>query len=425
MSATRNAVLLSALIVLVLPGDAFVEELDDNFMESRSADDVWLIKFYAPWCSFCKQLDPVWHQIGSELKSLGSPVNVGKADGTVSTGLAREFKVRGYPAIFMLKKDVKYTYSGPRTKDGIMDFANRVGGPLVRSLRSLQLFQNAMSHHDIMFVYVGASSPLKGNFTSAAEELIVHTYFFSTTRDVLPKAVSIPSLPAVVVFKDGTFFTFSEERDGNLKSWINRERFPHYSKLDSYSLYATGESGKLVVLALVDDGLCDDGLRYKHLVEKVSAEHRDAYSRDFIFGYMEDSEYLNGLVMGEVAVPSFIVVNLSIDAYFLPPGTVETERHLLDFLDGILDGSIPSQGGNSIGQRVQRVFYDIWVTLTLVFSQAPLLGCFLVILPLATVTVSCYLCCKNRRSMSDDDDDAAASAPSLQNRQKRAHKKSD
>lgn len=84
-----------------------------------------------------------------------------------STGLAKEFGVRGYPAILMCvphllvvsnfncvfhnqdndmsecccyklrlkfvpvvrwKKDVKYNYPGPRTRDGIMDFANRVGG---------------------------------------------------------------------------------------------------------------------------------------------------------------------------------------------------------------------------------------------------------------------------------------------------------
>uniref|UniRef100_A0A671TY79 protein disulfide-isomerase n=1 Tax=Sparus aurata TaxID=8175 RepID=A0A671TY79_SPAAU len=44
------------------------------------------VQFYAPWCSFCKQLDPVWHQIGSELRSVGSPVNVGKSDATVSIG---------------------------------------------------------------------------------------------------------------------------------------------------------------------------------------------------------------------------------------------------------------------------------------------------------------------------------------------------
>ncbi|XP_044075564.1 protein disulfide-isomerase TMX3-like [Siniperca chuatsi] len=429
MSDRRNTVLRSVLLVLSVAAAAaaFVDELDDTFMETRGDDDIWLIKFYAPWCSFCKELDPVWHQIGSELKSLGSPVNVGKSDATASTGLAKEFRVRGYPAILMLKKNVKYNYLGPRTKDGIMDFANRVGGPLVRSLSSLQLFQHAMNRHDIMFVYVGATSLLKGNYTSAAEELIVHTYFFSATRDVLPKAVSLPSLPAVVVFKDGTYFTFDEELDGDLKSWINRERFPNYLKIDSYTLYAMGESGKLVVLVLVEEKrLCGESQRYKRLLEKVAADYRETYSRNFHFGFMEGGDYINGLVMGEVTVPSFIVVNLSNDGYFLPPGAVETEQHLLDFLNGVLDGSIQCQGGNGAVQRVRRLVYDAKATLTPVFSQAPLLGCFLVSFPLAIVAVFCFLCCKARPTMRDD---AAAAdgqlAPSLQTRKKLTDKKSD
>ncbi|TNN26726.1 Protein disulfide-isomerase TMX3 [Liparis tanakae] len=110
--------------------------------------------------------------------------------------------------------------------------------------------------------------------------MIVHTYFFSSTRDVLPKVVSLPSLPAVVVFKDGTYFTFDEKLDGDLKSWINRERFPNYLKIDSYTLYAMGESDKLVALALVEDKrLCEDSRRHKSLMEKVSTDYRDIYSR--------------------------------------------------------------------------------------------------------------------------------------------------
>ncbi|XP_041835390.1 protein disulfide-isomerase TMX3-like [Melanotaenia boesemani] len=116
------------LFLFTLSASAFVEELDDSFMENKGPDEIWLIKFYAPWCTFCKQLDPVWHQIGSELRSHGSLVQVGKSDATVSTGLAKEFRVKNYPAIFMFKKNVKYTYLGPRTKDAIMEFADRVGG---------------------------------------------------------------------------------------------------------------------------------------------------------------------------------------------------------------------------------------------------------------------------------------------------------
>ncbi|KAK2896178.1 hypothetical protein Q8A73_015666 [Channa argus] len=384
MGLKMNPVLLS--VMLFSSASAFVEELSD---------------------SLCKQLDPVWHQIGSELKSLGSPVNVGKSDATINTGLAKEFRVRNYPAILMLKKDVKYNYSGPRTKEGILDFVDRVEGPLVRSLSSLQLFQHAMIQHNVLFVYVGATSSLKGNYTTAAEELIIHTYFFSAARDILPKAVSLPSLPAVVVFKDGTFFTYSEEQDGDLKLWINRERFPNYSKIDSYTLYAMGESGKLVVLVLVEEkNLCEQSLRYKGLLEKVAAGQRETLSRNFYFGFMEGNDYINGLVMG----------------------TLKTERHLLDFLNGVLDGSIHCHGGNGLIQRIRRLFYNVKVTLTPVFSQAPLLGCFLVGFPLTFVAIFCYLCCKARPMLINEDDTEegiALLAPSLQHRKSPTDKKSD
>ncbi|XP_031597981.2 protein disulfide-isomerase TMX3-like isoform X1 [Oreochromis aureus] len=423
MADGRTTVLLSVLMFAAAA--AFVEELNDSFMETKGDDEIWLIKFYAPWCTFCKQLDPVWHQIGSELRSLGSPVHVGKSDATANTGLAKEFRVRTYPAILMLKKNIKYNYSGARTKDGIMDFANRIAGPLVRSLSSLQLFQHAMSRHDVMFVYVGATSPLKGNYTSVAEQLIVHTYFFSASRDVLPKAVSLSTLPAVVVFKDGTYFTYREERDGDLKSWINRERFPNFSQIDSYTLYAMGETGKLVLLALVEEKhLGEESLRYKSLVESVAAEHRESYSRDMYFGFMAGSDYISGLVMGEIIVPSFIVVNLSNDGYFLPPGTVQTEHNLLDFLDGVLNGSVQGHGGNGAFQRVRRLVYDTRVTLAPIFSHAPLLGCFLVAFPLTIGACFCYLCFKARPAVVNEDGTPLLT-PLLGSHKKTSKKKSD
>lgn len=43
-------------------------------------------QFYAPWCGYCKKLEPIWHEVGVELKSSGSPVRVGKMDATAYSG---------------------------------------------------------------------------------------------------------------------------------------------------------------------------------------------------------------------------------------------------------------------------------------------------------------------------------------------------
>uniref|UniRef100_A0A3P9HR11 protein disulfide-isomerase n=1 Tax=Oryzias latipes TaxID=8090 RepID=A0A3P9HR11_ORYLA len=386
-------VLLSVLLsLLLLQGSAFVEELDDssstlNIVRVMTVFPVLgvllSVQFYAPWCSFCKQLDPVWHEIGSELRSLGSMVQVGKSDATVSTVMAENWWSKYCLPCFAhrLKKNTKYNYAGPRTKEGIMDFANRMEGPVVRSLSSPQLFQHAMSHHNVMFVYVGATSELKGNFTTVAEELIIHTYFFSTTRDVLPKSVSLDYLPAIVVFKDRTYLTYDEESDGDLKAWINRERFLNFQHIDSYTLYAMGESGKP-----------------SNPVSSVMSSSIVVLSN--VLFVLLTGDYINGFVMGEVTVPSLIVVNLSNDGYYQPAGPVETERQLLDFLDGVLDSTI--EGGNGFSQRVQRVIYE--TKAAVIVSD--------IIKSLLVVCVWLTSCPLNQTIPDDDEDTAALLATS-------------
>ncbi|KAK6302283.1 hypothetical protein J4Q44_G00266380 [Coregonus suidteri] len=387
---------------------AFVEELDDTFKDTRKPDEIWLIEFYAPWCTDCKLLDPVWYEIGAELKSIGSPVNVGKVDADIHTSFAKEFRVTDYPAIKMLKDDLKYTYRGPRTKDGIMEFAERVSGPVVRSLPSQLLFQNVMSRHDVLFVYVGGPSDLKEKYLSVAKELIVHTYFFSAARNILPKAVTLEEYPAVAVFKDGTYFLYDEQQDGDLTSWINRERFLNYLPIDSYTLYAMGDTGKLVVLAVLEEkNPTKDSIRCKTMVKRVATEYKDFYSKEFQFGHMEGNEYINGLIMEEVTMPSIIVLNMSNDGYFLPPNKVETKDQLLKFIDGVLKGQIKSQGGNGFYQRFIRMAFNTKTTVTIIFTKAPLLGIFLVFVFGFVGSTFCYVLYKTchivRSRMKDEE----------------------
>ncbi|XP_038819267.1 protein disulfide-isomerase TMX3-like [Salvelinus namaycush] len=381
--ANKKFIVVCTVLFSIATVSAFVEELDDTFKHTRKPDEIWLIGFYAPWCTYCKQLDPVWYEIGAELKNIGSPVNVGKVDADIHTSFAKEFRVTDYPAIKLLKDDLKYTYRGPRTKDGILEFADRVSGPLVRSLPSQQVFQNVMSRHDVLFVYFGGPSDLKEKYISVAKEMIVHTYFFSAARNILPKTVTLEEYPAVAVFKDGTYFLYDEQQDGDLTSWINRERFLNYLPIDSYTLYAMGDTDKLVVLAVVEEKTpTKESIRYKTMVKRVASEYKDFYSKEFQFGHMEGNEYINGLIMEEVSMPFIIVLNLSNDGYFLPPNKVETKDQLLKFIDGVLKGRIK-----------------------IIFTKAPLLGIFLVFVFGFVGSTFCYVLYKTCHMVGYDSRD--------------------
>lgn len=407
--AEVKACLISAVVAAFLSPAvlAFVEDLDDSFKESR-VNDIWLVDFYAPWCGYCKKLEPVWEEVGLELKTSGSPVRVGKMDATAFSGMASEFGVRGYPTIKLLKGDLAYNYKGPRTKDDIVEFTNRVSGPAVRALPSKQMFEHMLKRHTVLFVYVGGDSPLREKYNDVASELIVYTYFFSASEEVLPEEMSLPELPAVVVFKDGGYFTYDEYGDGSLSSWVNKERFQGYLQIDGFTLYELGETGKLVAIAVIDEkDPTEESGRLKGLIQRVAKEYREHFNRDFQFGHMDGNDYINSLIMGEVPVPSVIILNTSNEQYFLPEEPVQTLEQLVHFISTVHNGSAQAYGGDGFIQRIKRIGFDARSTIMSVFRSSPLLGCFLFGLPLGVISLMCYgICTAETDDTASEDMDA-------------------
>uniref|UniRef100_A0A8C6YIA5 protein disulfide-isomerase n=1 Tax=Nothoprocta perdicaria TaxID=30464 RepID=A0A8C6YIA5_NOTPE len=350
-----------------------------RFKENRK-DDIWLVDFYAPWCGHCKKLEPVWNEVGIEMKSMGSPVKVGKMDATSFSS--------------KLKGDLAYNYRGPRTKDDIIEFANRVAGPLIRPLPSQHMFEHVQKRHRVLFVYVGGESPLKEKYIEVASELIVYTYFFSASEDVLPEYVTLPELPAVLVFKDGTYFVYDEYEDGDLTSWINRERFQGYLNVDGFTLYELGDTGKLVAIAVIDDKNSSvEHTRLKSIIQEVARDYRDHFHRDFQFGHMDGNDYINSLLMDDLTIPTIVVLNTSNQQYFLPDRQIENTEDMVQFINSILDGTAEAQGGDGFLQRIKRIIYDAKSTVVSVFKSSPLLGCFLFGLPLGVISIMCYGIC--------------------------------
>ncbi|XP_044150525.1 protein disulfide-isomerase TMX3 [Bufo gargarizans] len=393
MAAAGLCSFLATVLFLSAPSSAFVEDLGETFKDTRQ-DDVWLVDFYAPWCGHCKKLEPVWNEVGIEMRSSGSPVRVGKMDATVHSSIASEFGVRGFPTIKLLKGDMAYNYRGPRTREDIIEFANRVAGPLIRPLPSQQMFEHVQKRHKVLFVYVGIESTLKEKFIEVASELIVYTYFFSASEDVLPEYVTLNEVPAVLVFKDSTYFVYDEYEDGDLSSWVNKERFEGYLHVDGFTLYELGDTGKLVAVAVIDENNNSvEHIRLKSIVQEVARDYRDQFHRDFQFGHMDGNDYINSLLMDEVQVPTIVVLNTSNQQYFLPNEKVENIEDLIQFINSILDGTAEAQGGDGILQRIKRIAYDAKSTVVSVFKSSPLLGCFLFGLPLGVISIMCYGIC--------------------------------
>ncbi|XP_008576803.1 PREDICTED: protein disulfide-isomerase TMX3-like [Galeopterus variegatus] len=203
--------------------------------------------------------------------------------------------------------------------------------------------------------------------------------------------VTLKEMPAVLVFKDETYFVYDEYEDGDLSSWINRERFQNYLAMDGFLLYELGDTGKLVAIAVIDEkNTSIEHTRLKSIIQEVARDYRDHFHRVFQFGHMDGNDYLNTLLMDELTVPTVVVLNTSNQQYFLLDRQIKNAEDMVQFINNILDGTVEAQGGDSILQRLKRIVFDAKSTIVSIFKSSPLMGCFLFGLPLGVISIMCY-----------------------------------
>jgi protein disulfide-isomerase A1 len=105
--------------VKVLVGENFNEVAKDK------TKDV-IVEFYAPWCGHCKQLAPIWDELGEKFKDRPDVV-VAKIDSTANE--LDDVKITSFPTIKFFPKDSDevISYKGDRTLDAFVKFLESGG----------------------------------------------------------------------------------------------------------------------------------------------------------------------------------------------------------------------------------------------------------------------------------------------------------
>lgn len=84
------------------------------------------VEFYAPWCGHCKQLAPIWDELGEKYKD-SADVIIAKMDSTANE--VEEVKIQSFPTLKFFPKgsDQVIEYSGDRTLEGFVKFIESGG----------------------------------------------------------------------------------------------------------------------------------------------------------------------------------------------------------------------------------------------------------------------------------------------------------
>lgn len=89
----------------------------------RNGGKVWLVEFYAPWCSHCKQFAPRYALMSVDLdRNYDYDITLAKVDGSSERALSSRFNVHGYPTFFVIEGWSVWHYQGARDQNEMIKF---------------------------------------------------------------------------------------------------------------------------------------------------------------------------------------------------------------------------------------------------------------------------------------------------------------
>lgn len=109
--------------------DSDVIQLDEKEFRkqvlSAPPEEVWFVKFYAPWGGHCKHMAPELKKAATSLKGFAK---VAAIDGIEYSELAKDYNVQGFPTlkIFGSDKSDPENYYGDRSSSAIVSAVKHV-----------------------------------------------------------------------------------------------------------------------------------------------------------------------------------------------------------------------------------------------------------------------------------------------------------
>jgi len=328
-----------------------VLELSDRFLDVRSEGNsssasrafvlyqlssidfagMWLVKFYAPYCGFCKKLEPIWNHVAQSLHNTN--IRVGRVDCTRFKSTCQAFNVAGYPTIIFFRGTQEYVYNGERSKDELVHFVMRMSGPPVQQVTKTESFDILKANNPIFFIYIGKQAGVLWDaYYIAAETYQAHGYFYATNSEMASKHFAIDGSPLVIVFKENTYYDFplSDVHDkidpiqlnSSLHSWIGKERFLTFPKISRENLYQLRQTRKYLVLVVVEENKLNEiathEVEFRDMVEQVIKTKRAKYHDKFQFAWLGNPDIAHSIVMDMLPTPHILVLNSTSDEHHLP-----------------------------------------------------------------------------------------------------------
>ncbi|KAF9966584.1 hypothetical protein BGZ70_001893 [Mortierella alpina] len=331
----------------------------------------WLVEYYAPWCGHCKALAPVYEELAKALKN---KVNVAKVDCPANELVCKSQKVRGYPTIKLHQHQQATEFDKKRSLEALTAFALGATEPSIKTITLADL-ENIKNGPDVTFIYVHDASTSKDTTTLMEKQSQIfyeQVTIKSATDPAIARALSITTLPALVVLKDNRQYDFrgSLTDAQAVQSWIGRSKTALVPFVTNSNSATVLNAPGWVVLGLLDPSKTSSGVARHALIEAAhkyntglnSGQRSLTNGRPVRFATLDATKWTNyiknALRVEVLNLPVIVAVNSQEEVYY-PHGAdgrrVPLEEDaILEYVSGVETGSLEEQSMLSYMQKLFR-----------------------------------------------------------------------
>jgi protein disulfide-isomerase len=249
--------------------------------------DLWFIKFYAPWCHHCQAMAPNWDQMAKEMKG---KLNIGEVNCEAESRLCKDVKLRGYPTILLFKGAERVEYEGLRGLGDFVQYAEKAVD-ISNGIQDVDeaSFKELEKEEPAIFVYFYDHATTSEDFSALERlpmSLIGRAKLVKTSDPALYDRYKITTWPRLIVSREGrptyyTPLTPKEMRDKNhVLTWMRSVWLPIVPELTASNAREIMD-GKLVVLGVLNREDNEAFLASQREMKSAANEWMDKQIREF------------------------------------------------------------------------------------------------------------------------------------------------
>ncbi|KAJ3015948.1 hypothetical protein HKX48_004287 [Thoreauomyces humboldtii] len=247
--------------------DGQLMHLTDATFPIMTNNTPWFIMFHAPWCTFCKQLKPVFEDLAPSLRG---QVNLGAVDCTSEGTTCRSFGIRGYPTLkYMHLPSHVAEYKGARSFDALREYARDFTSRPAFTVVKASEIQHVLDRNEVAFWLLVQSETVDRTqletFLDVATSMRHDARFYVTpdpaARDILnvqpPSSSTGARDPVLLVTKDNGQLTIplpssSLASRQTISTFVKSNRHPRVLHLDADNQEEVLGGDAVVVIAVID-----------------------------------------------------------------------------------------------------------------------------------------------------------------------------